>query len=414
MQGTILVPPSKSLTNRALNLALLAEGGTEIVRPLDSEDTQAMALALEQVGCAVERGPAGLTVGRRREVARAEIDCGASGTMLRFLTASLTTVPGEWFLDGTDRLRERPLGPLIAALRKLGAEIECFGPEGFAPVRIRGGTLAGGRAALDAGASSQFLSAVLMAATRARGPVSIGVRDLTSEPYVDLTLQAMADFGIRVDRQGDLFAVEPQVVHGRRFEVEGDYSSACYFGAAAALTGGRIKLDGLRQDSRQGDRRFFSILEQIGAVCEWREDRLEVHREGTLVAVSDDLSDIPDQVPTLAVLAPFCAGTTGITGVGHLRLKESDRLNVVAGELARAGVSGIDQAGDGLSVPGVWGAGGAPADPVTIDTADDHRIAMAFSVLGLCRPGVSIANPEVVAKSYPGFWKDFESPYVDP
>ncbi len=403
------MPPSKSVTNRALNLALLADGPSEIVRPLEADDTEAMVGALERVGFVVEAGLGVLAIGSRRPVPSAEIDCRASGTMLRFLAASLAAIPGDWVLDGTARLRERPMAPLLDALRRLGAGIECLEIDGFAPIRIRGGSLHGGHVILDAGSSSQFLSALLMASVRAVDPVSVEVTGLASAPYVDLTLQAMADFGLQVERRGDLFVVEPRTVPGARFEVEGDFSSACYFGAAAALTGGCVRLGGLRADSRQGDRRFFEVLERMGAETRWLGDELEVRGPDSLTGVAENLGDLPDQAPTLAVLGPFASGETRITGVGHVRLKESDRLRVVARELGRTGVSNVREKSDSLEVPGVWCDQPPPSGAVAVHPADDHRIAMAFALLGLRRPGVSIADPEVVAKSYPEFWNDLES-----
>ena len=408
--GTVRVPPSKSLTNRALNLSLLVEGETEIIRPLESEDARAMVEALERLGYAVEKVAGGLLIRPERSVVeRAEIDCGASGTMLRFLTASLATRAGTWTLDGTDRLRKRPLAPLIASLRELGAEIESLGAEGFAPIRIHGGTLKGGETSLDAGTSSQFLSALLMASVRAEQRVSVHVAELTSAPYVEVTLRAMAEFGFLVRRQEGTFTIEPQKRAGRRFAVEADYSSACYFGAAAALTGGRVTLVGLRPDSGQGDARFFSVLESMGACCAWIGGDLEVTGPEKLTAVAESFSDMPDQVPTLAALAPFAEGTTEITDVGHLRLKESDRLRVVASQLGRAGVGDVLETSASIVVPGAWARASPPSQAVTIDTADDHRIAMSFALLGLRRPGVSIAEPGVVAKSYPNFWDDFRA-----
>ena len=405
--GTVEVPPSKSHTNRALNLALLVDGDVRISRPLDSEDTRAMLRALGQLGVDVSEANGSLTLSRQSLPEGAAIDCRASGTMLRFLIASLTTVAGTWTLDGTERLRNRPLAPLLEALRSLGGEIECPGTEGFAPVRIRGGSLRGGRASLDAGDSSQFLSALLMAAVGARKRVEIEVSGLVSAPYVEMTIQAMADVGLKVKQEGNRFWVAPQQVSGARIAIEGDYSSACYFGAAAALTRGSITLTGLRSDSVQGDARFFSVLEAMGAASQWGDGVLQVRGPERLEAVQEDFSDIPDQVPTLAALAPFAAGTTRVVGVGHLRLKESDRLEVVARELGRAGVAPIEESADALAIPGLWSVGEPPRSAVTIDPTDDHRIAMSLAVFGLVRPGLSIAHPEVVSKSYPDFWRDF-------
>jgi 3-phosphoshikimate 1-carboxyvinyltransferase len=339
---------------------------------------------------------------------RAEIDCGHNGTMLRFLVAALATLPGEWQIDGSERLRQRPVGPLAAAMRQLGARVEWLGREGFAPLRVSGGSLEGGQTQLDAGLSSQFLSALLLAATRARKPVSIEVLAMTSTPYVELTLAAMEEVGIEVERLEDRgFRVTPTELRGGRWRVEGDYSAAAYPAAAALLTAGEVELRGLELGSRQGDRGFLEVLERMGAKIEWQAESVQVSAGPRLAAVDLDLSSMPDQVPTLAALAPFARGTTRISNVPHLRLKESDRLAAMASELRKLGVE-VTETEDGLVIPGLWAETTPPDDEVIVDSHGDHRIAMSLVLTGLRRPGVSVANPEVVAKSYPSFWSDLE------
>lgn len=403
--GRLRVPPSKSATHRAYNLALLANRRLTIRGPLRAEDTELFQEALRRCGWRLETGAAEVRLEPGPAPKRADIFCGNAGTLLRFLTASLTTRRGEYRLDGTPRLRERPLGPLIAALRALGAGIRCAEREGHAPLVIEGGSLRGGEASLDAGESSQYLSALLMAGHRAAQPVTVTVPRLVSAPYVDLTIQALAAFGGRVERAGDAWRVVPAPLGASAFEVEGDYSAACYPAAAAALTGGEVVLEGLNPRSAQADRGFFEVLGKMGARVRLLEKSLLV-AGGPLRAVDCDLSDMPDQVPTLAALAPFASGTTRIRNVRHLRLKESDRLRAMAEELSALGAA-VTELEDGLVIPGVWAERSPPVTPVTVNSHGDHRIAMSLAVAGLRRPGVAIAAPDVVAKSYPEFWADF-------
>jgi 3-phosphoshikimate 1-carboxyvinyltransferase len=406
--GSLLPPPSKSLTQRYFDLALLAATPSLVRRPLLAGDTEAYLAGLAGMGCAIERRHDAFRLTPPARPAEARIDCGAGGTMLRLLTAAACVVPGVWTLDGTARLQRRPLAPLLAALRGLGGRIECLESEGHAPLRVHGEGLQGGRVELDAGESSQYLSALLLAATRARSAVEIRVERLTSAPYVELTLAALGEFGVEVERPAsDRYQLRPTVFPGREITVEADASAACYAAAAAALTGGRVAILGLRPDSRQGDLGFFELLRRMGAEAAWQGGRLAVASRGGLTAVSADLSAMPDQVPTLAALAPFAEGTTRITGVPHLRLKESDRLRAMAIELRRLGAA-VEERPDGLEIAGVWSQRPPPDEPVTVSSHDDHRIAMSLALVGLRRAGVSVAEPGVVAKSYPAFWRDLE------
>ncbi len=407
-RGRLRVPSSKSLTHRYLNLALLSGAPMVIERPLVAEDTGLFLAALGRCGFRVEEGEdeVRLTPVERPE-GEVEVFCGNAGTMLRFLVATLTVVPGRWRLDGIPRLRERPVGPLVEALRRLGAKIEYAAAEGYVPLRIEGGTLRGGTTTLDAGESSQYLSALLMAALRAPGEVVVEVPSLTSRPYVDVTIAAASAFDGHIERAGPrAYRVVPSALRGGRARVEGDFSAACYPAAAAALTGGEIILDGLSPDSRQGDRGFIDLLAGMGAEVSWKGEDLRVRGTGELRGVKADLSGMPDQVPTLAALAPFAQGETLIHNVAHLRIKESDRLEAMATELKKLGAD-AREGRDSLWLPGLWAGTAPPSDPVHIDPHGDHRIAMSCALVGLRRPGVVIDHPEVVAKSYPGFWRDF-------
>jgi 3-phosphoshikimate 1-carboxyvinyltransferase len=425
VRGAVTVPSSKSVSNRYLDLALLARQPITIDRLLDSDDIRRFRSALEILGFHLEANGDTLAIeppaaaGRGADIAArsGEIHCGASGTLYRFLTAALTAVPGSWTLDGSPRLRERPIRPLVVALRSLGARIEYRAVDGQAPLQIEGGTLEGGETTLDAAESSQYASALLMAGAAAAAPVRVELAALSSQPYLELTIEALREFGVEVTRDAErrVYQVVPGGLRApRRLAVEGDYSAATYPAVAALITGGSVTLRGLRRDSVQGDRAFFDMLESMGARVDASEAGVVVERArsgstgGALRAVRADLRDMPDQVPTLAALAPFLAGTTEISGVPHLRIKESDRLAAMALELRRAGVP-VRELPDGLVIEGCWSLRPPPSDPVVIDPHDDHRIAMALALVGLRRPGIAIAHPEVVGKSYPNFWSDLST-----
>jgi 3-phosphoshikimate 1-carboxyvinyltransferase len=408
VEGRLRVPSSKSVTHRMLLLALLAGRSITLERPLFADDTRCMMAALKSLGWQMHSlGDALELQPPVAPVEEAVIDCGAAGTMLRMLCGVLTVTPGRFRLDGVPRLRERPIAPLVDALRALGGCIEYLGEEGFAPVQVTGLGLQGGVVELDAGESSQYVSALLLAASKASAPVRVRVREVVSAPYIDLTLEALARFGATASVESDGFRVEPGLDPPLSLPVEGDFSAAAYPVAAAALLGGTVVLEGLRADSAQGDRRFLELLETMGAQVEWSSDALKLVGDGTLAAVDVDLSSMPDQVPTLAALAPFASGTTRIRNVAHLRLKESDRLAVMGRELERVGAR-VEVMQDGLSIEGCWALTNPPISPVTVDPENDHRIAMSMALVGLRRPGLTIANPVVVEKSYPGFWTDLD------
>jgi 3-phosphoshikimate 1-carboxyvinyltransferase len=408
VRGRLRVPSSKSLTHRYFNLALLSGAPLVIERPLFADDTRLFLAALGRCGLRVEEGADEVRLEPGAPTAdEVEIFCGNAGTMLRFLVATLAVVPGRWRLDGVPRLRERPVGALVDALRQLGARIDYLAAEGRVPLRIEGGSLRGGTATLDAGESSQYLSAILMAALRAPEKVTVEVPSLTSRPYVDVTIAAAAAFDGHIERVGPrAYRVRPSPLRAGRVRVEGDWSAACYPAAAAALTGGEVTLEGLAADSKQGDRELLDLLAEMGAEVDWKTGRLHV-RGGDLRGVKADLGNMPDQVPTLAALAPFARGETLIHNVAHLRIKESDRLEAMAGELKKLGAD-AREGRDSLWLPGLWSAAEPPGETVHVDPHGDHRIAMSLALVGLRRPGVVIDHPEVVAKSYPGFWRDLQ------
>ena len=410
--GRLRPPPSKSLSNRYLNLALLAGRPLRIERLLAAEDTDVFLEAAVRLGWKVGRNGDEVDLSPGPPPRSADVWCGASGTMLRFLVATLCTLDGEWRVDGTSRLSQRPLAPLVAGLRRLGASIDCLESEGYAPLVIRGGALAGGAVRLDAGRSSQFASALLMASVRASAPVELTLDDLTSGPYLDLTIEAMADFGARVERAAPrLLRVRPGLAGADRLWVAGDFSSAAYWAAAAALTAGTVEIEGLTSTSLQADRVFLDVLAEMGLDLTWGTDALRAAGGEELVAVDRDLSRCPDQAPTLAALGPFARGVTKIRNVPHLRLKESDRLAAMSAGLRAAGAT-VTEESDGVVIPGVWAERPPPDEPVTLDPVDDHRLAMSFAILGTRRPGISVSDAGVVAKSYPGFWRDFETVFM--
>lgn len=417
VHGRLRPPSSKSLTHRAFALALLARQRTIVSHPLAAEDTDLFLAALTALGFSARRNGADLTLEPPARLPEAAtLHCGNAGTMFRFLVAVAATLPGRYRIDGVARLRERPIRPLTDALQRLGVVIEFSGLEGHAPLVVHGGRLRGGEVELDASASSQYLSALLLAGQRAEGALVIDVPELASAPYVGLTLDMIGRFSGRVETvSGRHWIAHPSALRGAAVEIEADFSAAAYPAAAAALCGGTVRIDGITRSSRQGDLRLFDLLAEMGAQIAWEKGGATVTGAGRgtgggtgaagLTAIDADMGDIPDQVPTLAALAPFARGTTRIRNVAHLRVKESDRLAAMTSELRRAGAR-VEELADGLVIEGVWAEGEPAAFPALVDPHGDHRIAMAMALVGLRRPNLHIADPGCVAKSYPDFWRD--------
>ncbi|MBU4232395.1 MAG: 3-phosphoshikimate 1-carboxyvinyltransferase [Proteobacteria bacterium] len=405
VQATLTLPGSKSYTHRALMAAALAGGESVLTNALAAEDTELTAAALKRLGAGIDwQGTTIRVTGRsgRWLPARLPIYLGNSGTSMRFLTALAALGEGEYLLTGTDRLCQRPLGELLEALGQAGVQAVSERGDGCPPVRVTGG-LTGGKAQLSGAISSQYLSALLFIGPLAPAGLKIGITgELVSRPYVDLTLEVLGDFGISYYREGYRYFELPggQCYLPREYEIEADASSASYFWAAAALTGGRVTITNLSLESSQGDAAFPEVLGRMGCGIESTPAGLTV-QGGPLRGVTVDMATMPDLVPTLAVLAAFATGDTVITGVAHLRHKESDRLAAVAAELGKLGIE-ARETDDGLVI-----RGGAPQGAV-IHTYSDHRIAMSFAVAGLKIPGVAIEDPECVAKSFPDFWQFFK------
>ncbi len=408
IDAEIRPPGSKSITNRALICAALANGQSRLLGALDSEDTQVMIAALNAMGVGVQAEGTTETLlvdgsGGTIDVAQPlKVYIANSGTSIRFLTAMVTTARGTFRLDGTPRMRERPIGDLLHGLRQLGADVRCEGTDGFPPVTVRASGLPGGTATIRGDVSSQFLSGLLMAAPNAQGPVTVLIEgELVSQPYVDMTLAVMAAFGVKADVQLQpqrQYFIAPARYQGREYAIEPDASAASYFFGAAAITGGRVKVRGLNRQSLQGDVAFVDVLAKMGCQVSSHDDGIVV-QGGPLRGVDVDMNAISDTVQTLAAVALFAEGTTRVRGVPHMRHKETDRLAALATELRKLGASVVELP-DGLDITP------APLRPAAIDTYDDHRMAMSLALVGLRSEGVVIRDPGCVGKTYPKFFDD--------
>ncbi len=405
LSAKVLVPGSKSLTQRAMVAAALCQGESEIIGPLVSEDTTLLRQALSSLGARFgESGPAWRVrgTGGRLNPGPMELYLGNNGTGIRFMASVVALGQGRYVLAGTRRMEERPIEPLLQALRSWGVRARSIKGTGCPPVEVEACGISGGRTILSAKKSSQFLSSLLLAAPYAREPAEIVLEDqLVSRPYVDLTLQVMKDFGVQVLEKGLCFSIPGNGYRPTAYQVEGDASSASYFWAAAAVTGGRVTVSNIPRKPLQGDAALVDILALMGCKVERGDEGTTVvgPDKSTLKAVDVNMSKWPDVVPTLAVVAAFAQGTTLIRDVAHLRIKETDRLKAVATELGRMG-GHVEELEDGLVVHG-----GKPLHGARIHTYDDHRIAMAFAVAGLVVPDVEIEDPGCVQKSFPDFWE---------
>jgi 3-phosphoshikimate 1-carboxyvinyltransferase len=402
--ATVRVPGSKSLTNRAFVCSALADGPSRLVGWLESDDTLAMTDGLARLGVRVERVGADVIVhgtGGNFAIPLHPIDCRASGTTIRFLTACAALVQGRVVLDGVPRMRERPIQDLADALTSLGVSVRTVA--GCPPVTVQGGRLSGGRVAVDASKSSQFLSALLMVAPLAEHDVEITAAQITSRPYVDLTLEIMSSFGISVDARGDTFKIPGgQRYRQRTYQVEPDASAATYFFAAAAVTGGRVRVEGLSAASQQADVRFVEVLERMGCTVERGPRWIAVRGPRYLHGLDVDLNALPDSALTLAVVALFARGRTAIRNVPNLRFKETDRMAALKTELEKLGARVETTATDLLIEPP------AQLTPASIATYQDHRMAMSFAVAGLAVDGIVIQDPECVSKTFPGFFDELK------
>jgi 3-phosphoshikimate 1-carboxyvinyltransferase len=405
--GSIRPPGSKSLTNRALVVGALADGCSTLTGVLDSRDTQVMIDSLRKLGLSVEHDTEHCRVRiigcqGQPPATRADLWLENSGTSIRFLTALCALGNGTFRLDGNARMRERPIGDLVDSLRQFGISVECERGNNCPPVLVTRSGISGGATSVNANISSQFLSPILMAAPCAHERVEIRIAgEMVSEPYVEMTLGVMSRFGVAVDRPSSgIYGIQPQTYRATDYDIEPDASAASYFFALAAVTNGRVTVEGLHENALQGDINFVKALEKMGCKVIWQPNSVTVEG-GTLRGIDIDMNAISDTAQTLACVAPFAAGPTRIRNVAHMRLKETDRVTAVVNELRRLGLH-VDEHADGLTIhPGALHGG-------TVATYDDHRMAMSFALLGLRVPGVVIADPGCTSKTYPHFFDDLD------
>ena len=406
IQSSIQPPGSKSLTNRALPIAAMATGQTVLTGVLDSDDTRAMIKSLERVGVSVSHdresnhvvieGSGGSFNGA------AELFIGNSGTSIRFLTAMLGVAGGKYRLDGIERMRERPIGPLVDALNRLGANVVAESSGDCPPVHIDSPAVGGGTVSISGSISSQYLSGLMMASPLAHDGVVIEIDGpLISKPYVEMTAAVMKSFGVecQINKSLNRFDIAAgQQYRGTEYAIEPDASAASYFWAAAAICGGTATVKCLDRNSLQGDVGFVDCLEQMGCKVQWLENEISVTGPATH-GIDIDMSDVSDTVQTLAAVALFVDGPTAVRNVAHNRVKETDRIGNLAIELRKFGVQ-VDERDDGLTIhPG-------PLNPAEIETYDDHRMAMSLALVGLKQPGVMIFDPGCVSKTYPNYFVD--------
>ncbi|MEH2025442.1 3-phosphoshikimate 1-carboxyvinyltransferase [Nostoc sp.] len=408
VDATVEIPGSKSLTNRALLVAALAQGDSILENALFSEDSEYFAKCVEQLGIPITLNPqlAQIQVaGRGGEIPakQADLFVGLAGTAARFISALVALGNGEYRLDGVPRMRERPMGDLLTVLQMGGATINFEGNSGFMPYTVYSRQFAGGNFRLKANQTSQQLSALLMIAPYAQQDTIVEVEGtLVSQSYVKMTCRLMADFGVEVIQIGDnQFQIKAgQRYQARHYTVEPDASNASYFFAAAAVTGGRVRVKHLTKQSCQGDILWLNVLEQMGCQIKDADDYTEVTGPKQLQGIDIDMNDISDLVQTLGAIAPFASSPITIRNVEHIRYKETDRIKAVVTELRRLGVE-VEEFADRLKIqPG-------PITPAAIETYHDHRMAMAFAVTGLKVPGIIIKDPGCTAKTFPDYFTRF-------
>ncbi|MFG2044420.1 3-phosphoshikimate 1-carboxyvinyltransferase [Dactylosporangium sp. NPDC048998] len=393
-------PGSKSITNRALICAALAPGRSTLTGMLFADDTYAMVDAVRALGATVTLDEAARTVvvdgiDPRTSTGDVRIDARQSGTTSRFVLPAAALRPARGVVDGTPQLRARPFAALVVALRELGATVEDLGQPGYLPVAVTG-PLTGGKVALPGHISSQYLSGLLMAGPLMDEGLTVELTSpLVSVPYVEATTAVMAAFGVTVEG----LTVHPGAYRATDYDIEPDASAASYLLAAAAITGGRVTVEGLGTRSLQGDVRFADLLEQMGARVERAADSITVTGTGELHGIDVDMADISDTAQTLAAVAVFADSPTRVTGIGFIRGKETDRIGAIVAELSRAGVDAVEES-DGFTI------NPATPTPTTFDTYEDHRMAMSLALLGLRVPGIEIRDPRCVAKTYPEYFED--------
>jgi len=404
--AAVTVPPSKSYSVRALLLGAMSAGETTITNCLDADDTRYALEALRTIGFrTIGTIKGGVTIGERISMSANEVPVfvGNAGTAMRFLTGWLAFTPGRFLLQGEERMHKRPIGDLVEVLRSIDAEVEYVESEGYPPLRIRGKKMRGGfDVEVAADTSSQFASALMLGGATLPAGITLHLRSVASAPYIDVTADILRAFGANVERKGNTVRVSAARLTRDAYRVEGDYSSASYWFAAAAATNGTIRVSGLAQQSAQGDAAFLDILKRMGCDVVWEGDDVIVSGPQQLRGGTFDCNGTPDLVPTLAAIAPLADSAVEIVNVANLRVKESDRLATVSSELRKLGAR-VEERDDSLRIEPGWNDA-----PATIATHNDHRIAMAFAIAGLARGNVTIENEQVVSKSYPRFWKTLD------
>jgi 3-phosphoshikimate 1-carboxyvinyltransferase len=411
LNAVVTVPGSKSLTQRALIAAALAEGPSRLLGPLASEDTHFTMEALRAMGVVCDDSDPNCWLvqgsGGRIEEPSGDIFLGNNGTATRFLTSVAALGHGRFHITGSERMSERPILPLMEALRGWQVAITSDAGTGCPPLTLQANGLAGGRTVLPEGKSSQYLSSLLLVAPYAATPAELEVRgEIFSKPYVEMTLAVMADFGIRVEAAPALnaFRIPQGQYQGGTYAIEGDASGASYFWAAAAITGGRVTVANVPVPSLQGDAKLLPYLARMGCRIEQTGAGITVIGPETLEGIELDMGDMPDVAPTLAVVAAFAEGTTIINNIAHLRIKECDRLSAVVSELRKLGAE-VEEEPARMIIHGKQG--GSNLHGAVIATYNDHRMAMSFAVAGLRIPGVTISDEQCVIKSFPDFWERF-------
>ena len=407
LQATVTVPGSKSYTNRALLIAGLTDGECRLEKPLISDDTKYMIQALRSFGVPVlEEEETFIVTGKGGKLSASSKDIfiGNAGTAMRFLTTLSALVPGNTRLDGDERMRERPLADLLDCLTQMRIKAVSANNNGCPPIDIAGGEVPGGNISLAGDKSSQYLTSILLSAPYFKNDTCVNIQgELTSKSYADITLDIMKTFGVHVENESyQRFTVKAgDRYQAQTYRVESDWSSATYFLAAAAVTGGEVTLIDINPHSVQGDAKFASVLESMGCRVEKKSNSLHI-KGNPLRGININMNNMPDAVQTLAVTALFAKGETVIQGIGNLRIKETDRISALAKELTRLGAE--VEAGDDFLIirPGNYSG-------TEIETYNDHRMAMSFAVAGLNIPGVRIKNPKCVEKSFPDFFQQFEN-----
>ncbi|MFH1371213.1 MAG: 3-phosphoshikimate 1-carboxyvinyltransferase [Planctomycetota bacterium] len=411
MDVKVDAPPSKAHTLRALIISSLAEGTSVIRKPLLGQDQLNVIECLKKLGVRIEKSPqvypGGLIVwgaGGKYKPACDELNVGESGVGMNFLTSVACLSERPVLITGTKRITERPIGEVVAGLRQLGCSIEYLDKDGFPPIRVEGGSIKGGNTRMKGQKTSQYFSSVAISSPYAENPVTIECTDkMTEKPYFDITLQMMRDFGANSENRDykQIKISNDKRYSPREITIEGDYSSASFFFLAGAICGSKVTVRGLNPETKQGDKAFLLLLEKMGCEVSATSEGICI-KSGELRAIEQDMSDLPDLVPPLAIAAAYAQGTSKLTNIGHLRLKECDRLAVMASQLSKMG---IDATCDESSLV----INGSPKNHgADIDPHNDHRIAMSFAVAGLVTGEQVIQDEMCVAKSFPDFWERFE------